>query len=412
MVQKSNRKKNFPNMPEIGGIRLSAIDAGISKSKKLDLMLVEVSPGSKICGLLTKSRTCSAAVQSCRKNLKMDQDYTKPIGIVVNSGNANVFTGKSGQETVKKTIIASADILKTKKENIFVASTGVIGEKLDHKKITCRMNDLVANLNRKSFFNAAEAIMTTDTYPKGAFKQFSIKGENIKIIGIAKGSGMIEPNMATMLVFIFSDILIKKSVLQKILKKCNNETFNAITVDGDTSTSDSLLCVATGKAKMSQIESLADPRASKFRKCLQDVMMELAHLVIKDGEGATKFIKVQVTGAKSKKSARKIGKTIANSPLVKTAFAGEDPNWGRIVMAVGKSGEKINQKKLSIYFGNYLIAENGSVSKSYLESKAAKYMKKKSLLVRIDIGLGSKESSVYTCDFTHEYIKINADYRS
>ena len=261
----------------------------------------------------------------------------------MNSGNANVFTGTHGEDVVKKTVLSVAKHLNTVPKNIFVASTGVIGEYLDSKKITSQMEKLVSGLKPSSFQIAAEAIMTTDTFPKGAHEKFILNGIPIKINGIAKGSGMIAPNMATMLVFIFSDISIKANILQKIVTKCNRTSFNSITVDSDTSTSDSLFVVATGKAKMTTIQSLKDPRAIKFYKYLSKLMLNLAHLVVKDGEGLTKFIEVKVIGSNSHKSAHKVGKSIAESPLVKTAFAGEDPNLGRVVMAVGKSGINIDK---------------------------------------------------------------------
>ena len=411
-ISKFAPKNGFPTLPLIDGIRLSAINAKISKSDKLDLMLVEISSKATICGLLTKSETCSAAVKWCRKNLKGNQNQNKPIGIIVNSGNANVFTGSSGEDTVNKTILSVAQHLNTVPQNIFVASTGVIGELLDPTIITSRMDQLVSGLKSQSFGIAAEAIMTTDTYPKGVHQEICLDGIPIKINGIAKGSGMIAPDMATMLAFIFSDISIERDVLQEIVTTCNKTSFNSITVDSDTSTSDSLFVVATGKAPMAKIKSLEDPRAKKFYKFLSKAMLDLAHLVVKDGEGITKYIEIIVKGSESPESAFKVGKSIAESPLVKTAFAGEDPNWGRVVMAIGKSGIKIDKEKISIWFGNHLIAENGSISESYNEANVSKYMKNDSLVIVVDLGLGNEKSSIYTCDLTHDYISINADYRS
>ena len=405
-------KAGFPTLPIIDGIRLSAIDAKISKSNKPDLMLAEITANATICGLLTQSQTCSAAVKWCYKNLIGGQNRSKPIGIIVNSGNANTFTGSIGEDTVKETVLSVAKHLNTVQNNIFVASTGVIGTFLDFKLITSQMDQLVSKLKPDSFEVAATAIMTTDTYPKGVHQKLMLDGVPIKINGIAKGSGMIAPDMATMLVFIFSDISIEGNVLQKLVTECNQTSFNSITVDSDTSTSDSLFVAATGKAKMAPIKSLKDPRARKFYRFLAKTMLDLAHLVVKDGEGITKYVEVIVKGSKSYKSAFKIGKSIAESPLVKTAFAGEDPNWGRIVMAIGKSGIKIDEEKISIWFGNHLVAQNGSISDAYSESKVAKYMKKDSLLVTVDLGMGNKKASIYTCDLTHDYISINADYRS
>ena len=405
-------KNGFPTLPVIEGVRLFAVNALISKGNKPDLMLAEISPKSTIYGLLTKSQTCSPAVKWCRKNFKTIPDLSKPIAIIVNSGNANVFTGRTGDETVNKTVLSVAKHLNTVPKNVFVASTGVIGEPLDFNIITSQMHQLVQELDPKSFKIAAEAIMTTDTFPKGIHQKFILDGVPININGIAKGSGMIAPNMATMLVFIFSDIAIEKDILKKMMVKCNKTSFSSITVDSDTSTSDSLFVVATGKAKMTAIKSWRDPRAKTFYKWLSKTMLELAQLVVKDGEGITKFIEVTVKGSKGYQSAFKVAKSIAESPLVKTAFAGEDANWGRIVMAIGKSGVTIDIEKISIWFGNNLVASNGSRSNTYNESKVSKYMQNDSLVVTVDLGLGNQQASIYTCDLTHEYISINADYRS
>ncbi len=402
----------FPNLPVIKGIQLSSVDAGISKQNKLDLTLIEASPNSIISGLFTKSKTCSYAVDWGRKNLKIPQNLKQPIAIVVNSGNANVFTGLNGEATVQKTISSVTHHLQTAVENVFVASTGVIGEYLPFEKITSQMEVLVKNLKPNSFLQAANAIMTTDTFPKGIHRQIKLGETKVKINGIAKGSGMIAPNMATMLVFIFTDISIEKNVLQEIVMRCNNQSFNCITVDSDTSTSDSLFLIATGKAKMSKIKSLEDPRAIKFQKYLTKAMLKLAQLVVKDGEGITKFVEIICKGAKNHKTAVKVAKSIANSPLVKTAIAGEDANWGRIVMAIGKSGAKIDKEKLSIVFGKYIVATNGTVAENYDELTVSKYMKNDSLSITVDLGLGDARASIYTCDLTHDYISINADYRS
>lgn len=405
-------KAGFPKLPAIEGIRLSAIDAQISSHKKPDLLLVEACKNSAICGLFTNSKTFSAAVGWSRKNIENPQNANKPIGIVVNSGNANVFTGLIGETLVKKVAQSLERYLNTSPENIFMASTGVIGEVLNYNKITSQIQKLVVKLKSDSFAAAAEAIMTTDTYPKGVHNKFLLGDISVKINGIAKGSGMIAPNMATMLVFIFSDIAIEKNILQKLVKQANKKTFNSITVDSDTSTSDSLFVVATGKAKMSKIHSINDPKAIKFQKYLSKIMLDLSHLVIKDGEGISKFIKIAIKGAKSYKSAFKVGKSIADSPLVKTAFAGEDPNWGRIVMAIGKAGIEVDKEKISIFFGPHIVAENGSISKNYDELNVSKYMKDDSLIVTVNLGIGRSEASIYTCDLTHDYISINADYRS
>ena len=411
-ISKFAPKAGFLDLPIIEGIKLSTINATISKGNKPDLLLIKASKGSTITGLFTRSETCSSAVDWSRKTLEKSQNEEFPIGIIVNSGNANVFTGSSGIKTVKETVSSVVQHLNTCEENVFVASTGVIGETLNYKKIVSKVLRLKENLRSNSFLNAAKAIMTTDTYPKGSSIECKLENTSIKISGIAKGSGMIAPNMATMLVFIFSDISIEKSILRKIIAKCNKKSFNCITVDSDTSTSDSLFVIATATAKMTKIESLKDPRAAKFEKHLQQVMLELAHLVIKDGEGITKFIEIIVKGARSNINAYKIGKSIAESPLVKTAFAGEDPNWGRIVMAIGKAGIAVNKEKITIFFGKHVVAENGSISKNYSEAIISNYMKNDSLVITVDLGVGNKKASVFTCDLTHGYISINADYRS
>lgn len=411
-ISKFAPRNGFPNLRTISGIKLASINANISKGDKLDLLLIKASQNSIIAGLFTKSETCSAAVEWSRKNMKKCQSNKESLGILVNSGNANVFTGSSGTIAVKESVSSVARYLNAPEENIFIASTGVIGEFLDQKKIISKADELVKKLKPDSFFNAAKAIMTTDTFPKGVHTEFTLNGIKIKINGLAKGSGMIAPNMATMLVFIFSDIAIEKHLLQKIITRCNKKTFNCITVDSDTSTSDSLFAIATGKAKMTKITSLKDPRVAVLEKYLTEIMLKLAKLVIKDGEGITKFIEVIVKGAKHNKDAIKIGKAIAESPLVKTAFAGEDANWGRIVMAIGKSGIKIKKEKISIYFGEQIVAQNGSISKHYNEVLLSEYMKKDSLAVTVDLGIGQAKASIYTCDLTHDYISINADYRS
>ena len=411
-ISKFAPKNRSFNLGIINGVELSSINANISKGKKLDLLLIKGCPDSTVSGLFTKSATSSAAVDWSRKSLKKMQNKISPICILVNSGNANVFTGPPGKITVEKSVLSVTQKLNTVNENVFVASTGVIGELLDFKKITCQIDNLASLLQPNGFQEAAEAIMTTDTYPKGITSEFTLNGTKIKITGIAKGSGMIAPNMATMLVFIFSDIAIEKKALQTITAKCNQKTFNCITVDSDTSTSDSLFVLATNKAKMSKISDLRDPRAIQFQKHLTKIMLNLAKLVIKDGEGITKFIEVIVKGAKTDKTASKIGKAIAESPLVKTAFAGEDPNWGRIVMAIGKSGVKVKKERISIYLGAHRVAKNGSVAENYDEEIVARYMKNDSLSVTVDLDNGKAQAKILTCDLSHDYISINADYRS
>ena len=407
-----SEKYLFPKMPSIEGIELGAINANISSEDKLDLMVAKLAPSSITCGVFTKSQTASAAVKWSKRNLEARPDKSLPIGLIVNSGNANVFTGRNGASVVADTAKTLAKELNSTVENIFIASTGVIGELLDIAKVQTNIAPLVKRLSKNSYKEAAEAIMTTDTFTKGVTRHLEINGQKITLNGIAKGSGMIAPNMATMLVFIFSDVNVSQEVLQKITESINKKTFNSITVDSDMSTSDMLLLFSTGNAKMSAINSLKDPRVDEFKQCLYEVMRDLAHLVVKDGEGAKKFIEINVTNAKTKRSAHKIAKSIAESPLVKTAFAGEDANWGRIVMAIGKSGQNFNQEDISIYFGDLLVAEKGSVVSNYKEDLVADYMKNDNLVVNVSIGQGKAKATVWTCDLTHEYISINADYRS
>ena len=332
--------------------------------------------------------------------------------ILVNSGNANAFTGNNGMNGVEVTAGAVAETLGINPRNVFVASTGVIGEPLPSERITSKMGELRDGLDAAKTEDAARAIMTTDTYAKGAKASVELDGVTVQIAGFAKGSGMIAPDMATMLVFVFTDAKITQSVLQEIVSGATVTTFNSITVDSDTSTSDSLVVTATGKAAMDEITSVSDPRAVVFADALRGVMLELAHLVVRDGEGATKFIEITVNGAESDAAAKTVGLSIANSPLVKTAFAGEDPNWGRIVMAIGKAGEAADRDKLSISFGDILVADKGWVSPDYREDDGADYMKSQDLSVTVDLGVGDGSATVWTCDLTHQYITINADYRS
>ena len=332
--------------------------------------------------------------------------------ILVNSGNANAFTGNNGHDSVETIANATAETLGINPRNVFLASTGVIGEPLPSKKITDVMGQLRDGLDAANAEDAARAIMTTDTYTKGAKASVELDNVTVQIAGFAKGSGMIAPDMATMLVFVFTDAKISQSVLQEIVSGATVTTFNSITVDSDTSTSDSLVVAATGKIAMDEITSVSDPRVAAFADALRGVMLELAHLVVRDGEGATKFIEITVNGAESDAAAKTVGLSIANSPLVKTAFAGEDPNWGRIVMAIGKAGEAADRDKLAISFGDILVAEKGWVSPDYREDDGAEYMKGQDLNVTVDLGVGSGSATVWTCDLTHQYITINADYRS
>lgn len=404
----------FPQLPEIDGVRIAAVEAGVRYENRKDVMLAEIAEGSVIAGVFTKSSTCSAPVDWCREKLAglRKGPLKGPLAIVVNSGNANAFTGKGGMMGVEATAAAAARAVGGSPDGVFIASTGVIGEALPAKKITGKMKELVKYLTPDAMQDGAEAIMTTDTFPKGAARTIHVDGAVMNIAGFAKGSGMIAPDMATMLGFVFTDAPVSRALLQSMLGRATKVSFNAATVDSDTSTSDTVLVVATGKAGGKRITSRNDPRAAAFETALTEVLADLARQIVKDGEGASKFVTINVTGAKTERSAGVIARAIANSPLVKTAFAGEDPNWGRIVAAVGKSGQPANRDKMKISFGDILVADKGWVSKSYKEDDGAAYMKNAELTVSVDVGVGNGAAQVWTCDLTHQYITINADYRS
>jgi glutamate N-acetyltransferase/amino-acid N-acetyltransferase len=402
----------FPELPAVAGVRFAAAEAGVRYSGRLDVMLAEIAPGSAVAGVFTRSATRSAPVLWCQERLAELPGAPGGFAILANSGNSNAFTGGAGREAVRATVAATAAALGIPETHVLVASTGVIGEPLPAERITAKLAELAAALAPDGAERAARAIMTTDTFPKGAATRVMLDGVPVTIVGFAKGSGMIAPDMATMLVFLFTDARIEQRLLQQIVTRANARTFNCITVDGDTSTSDSLYLAATGRAPMPPIADAADPRAAAFEAALAGVMRDLAHQVVRDGEGATKFVEVRVTGAASDEAARRVGLAIANSPLVKTAIAGEDPNWGRIVMAVGKAGEEADRDRLSIRFGDILVAENGWVAPGYREADGAAYMKRPELVIAVDLGIGGGAATVWTCDLTHRYIEINADYRS
>jgi glutamate N-acetyltransferase/amino-acid N-acetyltransferase len=406
----------FPELPRIEGVRFAAVAAGIRYPGRLDVMLAEIAPGAALAGVFTRSATRAAPVLWCEEKLAKAAGATKSKGgyaVVVNSGNANAFTGVAGRSAVEATAAAAAETLGVPRDHVLIASTGVIGEPLPVGRITAKMAALRAALDTGAAERAARSIMTTDTFPKGAAAiRVALGNVEVSLAGFAKGSGMIAPDMATMLAFLFTDAVVEPKALQAMLATANAETFNCITVDGDTSTSDSVFLVATGKAQMPPIRSLRDARGRALQKVLTDVMRDLAHQVVRDGEGATKFVEIHVTGAASPAAARNVGLAIANSPLVKTALAGEDPNWGRVVMAVGKSGEKADRDRLAIRLGDILVAENGQVASGYQEASGADYMKRSELTVGVDLGVGSGAAKVWTCDLTHRYIDINADYRS
>jgi glutamate N-acetyltransferase/amino-acid N-acetyltransferase len=401
--------KRFPKIPAIAGVTLATVAAGLRYRSRLDVLLVETALGTTVAGMLTKSQTASAPVQWCRKALKGGAAR----GLVVNSGNANVFTGKVGEQAVTKTVTSAASLLKCPKNNVYVCSTGVIGEDLPVQKILDRLPDLYGSLKPGDWEAAARAIMTTDTYPKGSVRTAIIAGKKVTIAGIAKGSGMIAPDMATMLSYVFTDAKIPAKVLQTLTTQFVDQTYNSITVDSDTSTSDTVLLFATGQgAAHKKVTAASNPHIKNFCKVLKEVMTDLAHQVVKDGEGASKFIAVTITGAANDAAARRIGLTVANSPLVKTAIAGEDANWGRLIMAVGKAPDRVNQKKLKIKMGGILIANGQGAVKGYNERPVAKHLKGQNIDIAIDVGVAKGKATVWTCDLTHEYISINADYRS
>ncbi len=397
-------KGGFPTIPPVGGVRLSTLAAGIRYTGRIDLMLAELSQGSAIAGVFTRSSTRSASVLDCES--KIGGDGARGAAIIVNSGNANAFTGSKGQRTVSAITALVAKILDVPEARVFSCSTGVIGEALPHDRITSRIEELKAGLDSSGFEDAAQAIMTTDTFPKGAFREFILDGTPVRIAGIAKGSGMIAPDMATTLAFVFTDARIPQVTLQDMLSRLVESTFNSITVDSDTSTSDSLIVVATGQSGVEVSES------EEFERALHEVIADLSLQVVRDGEGATKLIGIRITGARDAADAHRVAMAIGNSPLVKTAMAGEDPNWGRIVMAVGKSGAEADRDTLSIWLGDVLVAEKGWVSPSYRESDGVEYMRNDELEIRVDLGLGRGSARIWTCDFTHDYISINAAYRS
>ena len=395
----------FPVLPVIKGVSFATAAAGVKYAGRTDVMLALLCEETTIAGVYTRSSTRSAAVLDCQA--KTGGDASGQAAIIVNSGNSNAFTGAVGVQSVQAITSAAATALDMDSNRVFTSSTGVIGERLPHDKIVSALEGLKSNLSEVNIADAAKAIMTTDTFPKGACASFEVAGKTVNIAGIAKGSGMIAPDMATMLVYIFTDAAIGQSDLQTLLDELTGPTFNSITVDSDTSTSDTLLLCATGKSGVS-----VGCEDVQFREALRDVMLDLAHQVVKDGEGATKFVEIRVTGAQTEQDAHMHAMAIANSPLVKTAIAGEDPNWGRIVMAIGKSGAFADRDKLSIWFGDVLVAKDGWVNPDYREEDAAALMKLPEIVVRVDLGLGQSAKTVWTCDLTHGYIEINADYRS
>jgi glutamate N-acetyltransferase/amino-acid N-acetyltransferase len=400
--------KTYPDLPQIAGVRFATAEAGIKYKNRTDVLLAAFDEGTTVAGVFTSSRCPSAPVDWCREVLKGGTAR----GLLVNSGNANAFTGMKGRHTVQVSADFAATALGVAPTDIFLASTGVIGEPLDPQKFEAVTRDMAGRLSDGPWLDAARAIMTTDTYAKVATATVDFDGVAVSIAGIAKGSGMIAPAMATMLSFVFTDAPISSGVLQDLLQPLIDRSFNAVTVDSDTSTSDTCLVFATGKAPIDAINAADDPRVAAFAAALGDVLHDLAMLVVRDGEGATKLVTVNVEGAVSDQSAARIARSIADSPLVKTAIAGEDANWGRVVMAVGKAGEPADRDRLRIAFGDIVVAESGERAPGYDEAAASAYMKGQDLELTVGLGLGSGTATVYTCDLTHGYIDINGSYRS
>ena len=399
---------HVPAMPAIAGVRLGTAAAGIRYKGRTDVLLAVMDKGTTAAGVFTTSKCPSAPVEWCRAVLKGG----KAQALVVNSGNANAFTGWRGRDAVKRSAEVASAALDIPEDEVFLASTGVIGEPLDADKFADVAGEAALRLAPGPWMDAARAIMTTDTFPKVATATFEVGGVPVTIVGIAKGSGMIAPDMATMLSFVFTDAPVSQRMLQETLKVRVDASFNRVTVDSDTSTSDTCLVFATGRAPIPEITTIDNAAGAAFSIALGDVLFELAMHVVRDGEGARKLVKVKVEGAASEESALRIARSIANSPLVKTAIAGEDANWGRVVMAVGKAGEPADRDRLSIWFGDFQVALHGERSAEYDEAAVSAYMKGEEIEVTADIGLGGGEAIVYTCDLTHGYIDINGSYRS
>ena len=421
---KMSKMGEFQELQPINGLEIAAVSADLYGDGRDDITLFYFNEGAKYASVYTKSKIVS---ENIKFNLQLKNKLVKAL--FINTKNANTFTGKQGFESIKElskylskelTLRASRAEVGTndvvKPNQILFASTGVIGEIYPVEKIKKKIPDLVASLktvqNKYVWIKAASAIKTTDTIPKLAFEECKIGEKNVKIYGIAKGSGMIAPNMATMLAFIFTDADLSANILKSLLKRNIDSTFNAITVDGDTSTNDMLTFFSTGKVNNPNIENILDPRLINFEKKLHNVMLNLSLQIIKDGEGAKKLVKINISKAQNYQSARKIAFSIANSPLIKTAIAGEDPNWGRVIMAIGKSGENVNVKKLNIKFGELSIIKNGELNSEYDEKIAQEYMEWDSIEINVEMNMGEGNYTAYTCDFTKDYIDINADYRT
>ena len=401
----------FPRIPPIGGVEIGTARAGFYKHERDDLVVFRFAPGTTCAGVFTRHQVGSAPVDWCRRHLEGDGG-NEVRALVVNTGCANAFTGKAGADAARRTAGAVAKRFGCRQKDVMLASTGVIGVVLDDRKIAAALPQIDARLSPDNWTAAGRGIMTTDTFPKGAYAEARIDGVKVRVAGIAKGSGMIAPDMATMLGFIVTDAAIAPPVLRALLGLHVRTTFNSVTVDGDTSTNDTCLLFATGASGAPRIGRVGDRRLADFARALDKVMLSLAHQLVRDGEGARKFVRITVDGAKSPASARKLAKSIAESPLVKTAIAGEDANWGRIVMAVGKTDEPVDRDRLAIRFGPHQAAIEGAPSPAYDEAKMSAYMKNPEIEIAVDVGMGRASATVWTCDLTKGYIEINGDYRS
>jgi glutamate N-acetyltransferase/amino-acid N-acetyltransferase len=401
----------FPAIPPIGGVEMATGRAGFYKHEREDLVVFRFPEGAACAGVFTRHLVGSAPVDWCKRQLDVTggEDVR---ALVINAGCANAFTGKPGADAARRTASAAAKRFDCRQRDVMLASTGVIGVVLDDARIAARLPEIEGRLTADGWAAAGRAIMTTDTFPKGAYAEAEIDGVKVKIAGIAKGSGMIAPDMATMLAFLVTDANLTPSVLRTLLGVYTRTTFNSVTVDGDTSTNDTCLLFATGASGAAKISRVGDKRLADFRDKLEAVMLNLAHQLVRDGEGASKFVRVTVTGAQSPLSARRIARSIADSPLVKTAIAGEDANWGRVVMAAGKTEEPVDRDRLSIRFGDLVAAQDGAVSPGYDEKKMSAYMKRPELEIGVDVGVGRGSATVWTCDLTKRYVEINGDYRS
>ena len=402
---------NFPNLLPVPGVEMGAMHAGFRKRERPDLLFAVFKEGAVAAGVFTRSKAPAAPVDWCRAAL--EKTGGKAHALVVNAGNANAFTGDKGMKAATKSADVASKIVGCEPEEVLLCSTGVIGVPLNGDLFEKPLGRIYDGMSGAMWREAAGAIMTTDTYPKGCCRVATVEGRPVVISGIAKGSGMIAPDMATMLGFIFTNAAVTHNCLQKILSETTDRSFNSITVDGDTSTNDTCIAVATGVgATYDPIDDPDDPRIADFRAKFEEVMTDLAQQIVRDGEGATKFVTITIEGAESNEAARIIGKSVANSPLVKTAIAGEDANWGRLVAAVGKSGEAAERDKLQIWIGGQHVAHKGAVHPRYHEPDAAAHMKGQEIDIRIDVGVGEGTAIVWTCDLTYDYIRINADYRS